>query len=110
MSKWAVIALSLVFVVSTVVSLFGAGRAINAFLKGVVWDLYPCIYRPMLAPVDLREAGSTAKELKLENPECVPDKKRPLEDMVDGLAMLLPAAPLAYITFRQVRKKNEGVS
>lgn len=107
MSKWAIIALSLVFVVSTIVALFGLGKSLNAFFKGVVFDLYPCTYRFKLAPEPIRVTGSTASETVEDT--CEPDKKRPLEEIIDGMAMFLPSAPLAWFAFKWAKKDEKTI-
>lgn len=96
-------ALLVIFVVSTIVALFGAGKVLNALFRAYVFKVETCEYR---APKIARPIPADKTETQYEEPEriCKIDFNRSKEDISDGLAMFIIAAPLALVFFRKTKK------
>ena len=96
-NKWFLIALGLVFVLSCAVGIFGLGKVIKQGLL-VSLDLLPCDYIYMEQPLPKGEYYS---------PECKPNKQRPMEELTEGVSMIIPSLPIAVLAYRVLRKENE---
>lgn len=99
-----IIALLIIFVVTAIASIFGVGRVLTAVFRSYVFKVETCEYRP---PKIVRPAPTDGKiqEIMEEQPrECKIDYNRSKEDISNGLAMFLVAAPLAVIFFKKTRK------
>lgn len=99
-----IIALLVIFVVTAIASIFGAGRVLTAIFRSYVFKVETCEYRP---PKIVRLAAPDQKipEIAEEQPrECKIDYNRSKEDISNGLAMFLVAAPLAVLFFKKTRK------
>lgn len=97
-------ALLVIFVVTTIVALFGAGKMLTAVFRAYVFKVESCEYRPpkIIKPSSVSEK---TQEIVEEQPrECKIDYNRAKEDISDGLAMFILAAPLAVIFFKKNRK------
>ena len=96
-------ALLVIFVVSTITALFGAGEMLNALFRTYVFRVETCEYRP---PKIITRVPETKEIETVEEPEreCKIDYNRSKEDISDGLAMFIIAAPLALVFFIKTRK------
>ncbi|OGZ60621.1 MAG: hypothetical protein A2919_01970 [Candidatus Spechtbacteria bacterium RIFCSPLOWO2_01_FULL_43_12] len=96
-------ALAIILVVSTLVALFGVGRAVNATLRTYILQVEECRYQPrILAPT---EEGD--KEKVIDQEECKPDYNRAKQDVAEGAGMFIVSAPLAWFMYRQTRRMME---
>lgn len=87
------LSLAVLFVGTSFTAVFGAGRALNEVLRTYVFGVEYCEYVPVL-----RKDGEFAE------PTCKPNTNRAKENVADGLAMLLVGAPVAIISFRNLKK------
>lgn len=96
-------ALLVIFVVSTIAALFGAGKVLNALFRAYVFKVETCEYGP---PKIARPLPVEKTEMQYEEPEriCKIDFNRSKEDISDGLAMFIIAAPLSLVFFTKTRK------
>lgn len=97
-------ALLVIFVVSTIAALFGAGKMLNALFRVYVFRVETCEYR---SPKFISRVPETKEiqEVPVESEkECKIDFNRAKEDISDGLAMFIISAPLALVFFRKTRK------
>ena len=97
--------ITILFVGSSFISLFGAGRMLEAVLKSYVFKVEICDYgnypyKPVPTMIN-RDISSTPQE-----PEktCKIDYNRLKEDISSGLAMFIISSPLAFVFFRKTRK------
>lgn len=96
------IAFSALFVVSTIVALFGLAKVIDVGIRHILdasmivcEPYYPTEGRDTLPP----DYG------KFEG-KCHPDIRFLKERLAEGLSMFFAASPLAYILYRQIRRKE----
>lgn len=96
-----VTAISIVFVVTTLLAIFGGGRVLDSVLKNYVLKVETCEY------------VNQPREVVIENPKvvnitieknCSIDYNRAKADIAGGLAMFLVAAPIAGFTFLRGKK------
>lgn len=97
-------ALLVIFVVSTIAALFGAGKVLNALFRAYVFKVEICDYRPpkIVRPMSLD--GKVSEVTEEQPKDCKIDFNRSKEDISDGLAMFIIAAPLALIFFKKIKK------
>ncbi|MDP4010533.1 MAG: hypothetical protein Q8P37_01600 [Candidatus Spechtbacteria bacterium] len=96
-------ALAIILVVSTLVALFGVGKAVNATLRTYILQVEECRYQPrILAP---EKEGDIEKVIDQE--ECSPDYNRAKQDVAEGAGMFIVSAPLAWFMYRQTRRMME---
>lgn len=97
-------ALSVIFVVSTFVALFGGGGALNAYAKAYIpfLQIQDCryVYEPRPAQV---EPGEDVVAVEPRE-ECTIDYNRAKRSIIDGATMFIVFGPIALITFWQVRR------
>jgi len=96
-------ALLVIFVVTTIVAIFGAGKVLTAVFRMYVFKVETCEYG---APKIARPLSVEKTTPQFEEPEriCKIDYNRTKEDISNGLAMFIIAAPLAFVFFRKTRK------
>ncbi|MDX1607910.1 MAG: hypothetical protein R3251_01745 [Candidatus Spechtbacterales bacterium] len=97
-------ALAIILVVSTLVALFGVGRAVNATLRTYVLEVEECRYRPVPARLDEEKPQG-------EEPEetCEVDYNRAKQDIAEGVGMFLVAAPLAWFMYRRTKSMMDEI-
>lgn len=86
------ITLSLVFLITTIMAIVGAGRLVNTGLD-VALGVETCTYRPSIERVE-----------KESIEECSVDTNSQKRDVAGGLAMLLVALPISIFSYRKMRK------
>jgi len=91
------LALAVVFVVSTLTALFGAGRIVNATLETFVFKVENCRYdyEPRLV------VDKTEEELQ---EFCAVDYNSAKRDIARGTGMFIVFAPIAWFMFGQTKK------
>lgn len=87
------LSLAVLFVGTSFTAVFGAGRALNEVLRTYVFGVEYCEYVPV-----------PRKDGEILEPTCKPNTNRAKENVADGLAMLLVGAPVAIISFRNLKK------
>lgn len=90
--------LTILFVGSTFITLFGAGQSLQAVLKTYVFQVEDCKYDYAPRPVNPEEKFIEPKEI------CFIDYNRTKKDVAEGLAMFLVSAPIAGFAFWQGKK------
>ncbi|MDX1535152.1 MAG: hypothetical protein R3346_00065 [Candidatus Spechtbacterales bacterium] len=100
-------ALSIIFVVSTLTALFGAGRVVNAVLETYVLEVENCRYKAAPRPIETEEPIE-----RNEEPEetCSIDYNQAKRNIANGTGMFLVAAPLAWFMYGRTRKMIGEVS
>lgn len=98
--------LGIVFVVATVTALFGAVQATGAVMQTFIFQVDDQDYYSAPRPVVVKEDGSVLEEQPQETKEeirarAVNQAKR---EIAQGLSMFIIAAPLAGVTFWQLRR------
>lgn len=99
-----IIALLVIFVVTAIASIFGAGKVLTAVFRSYVFKVETCEYRPPKIISRIPETKEIQEVPAEPDRECKIDYNRSKEDISNGLAMFLVAAPLAVIFFRKTRK------
>ncbi len=95
-------ALLVIFVVSTIAALFGAGKMLTAIFRAYVFKVETCDFKPMkYASIPAEKAVPQFEE---PQKECKVDFNRAKEDVSNGLAMFIIAAPLAAIFFFRTKR------
>lgn len=97
-------ALLVIFVVSTIAALFGAGKVLNALFRAYVFKVETCEYRPPKLISRISETKEIQEVPQEPERECKIDYNRSKEDISDGLAMFIIAAPLSLLFFTKTRK------
>ncbi len=101
--KWLkltfIIALAIIFIGTSFVAIFGAGKVLGQVFKVYIFKYETCEYKPL--PV--RSAEEPQPEQASEK-ECYVDYNRAKRDISDGLAMLIIAFPIAYFSQRALRR------
>lgn len=92
------VALSIILVVSTLTTLFGAGRIVNAVLETYVFKVENCRYDYARVPVP--EKGDLGEQKEI----CEIDYNQAKRSIADGIGMVFVAAPLAWFMFQHTRK------
>lgn len=93
------LSLAVLFVGTSFMAVFGAGRALNEVLRTYVFGVEYCEYIPISREYDI-----------ISEPTCKPNTNRAKENVADGLAMLLVGAPVAIISFRNLKKNiKDGI-
>lgn len=98
-------ALLVIFVVSTIVALFGAGTMLTAVFRSYVFKVEICefsTYPYKSVPAMMTQDDSFP--IQESERKCKIDYNRSKEDISNGLAMFLIAAPLSIIFFRKTKK------
>lgn len=99
-----IIALLVIFVVTAIAAIFGAGKVLTAIFRAYVFKVETCEYRPPKFVRQITETKEFQEVPQEPERECKIDYNRSKEDISNGLAMFLVAAPLAVIFFRKTRK------
>ena len=89
------LALAVIFVVTTLVAVFGAGKVIDQGLR-VLLKLYPCDYQLVAEPVRVEKEKTDLV--------CKPNGQYIKENLIQGLSMFLVGLPVAFISFKQTKK------
>lgn len=101
--KWLkltfIVALAIIFVGTSFVAIFGAGRILGQVFKTYIFKYETCEYRPLQA----RSIEELQQEQASEK-ECYVDYNRAKRDISDGLAMLIIAFPIAWLSQRALRR------
>lgn len=97
-------ALAIILVVSTLTSLFGAGRVVNAVLETYVFQVENCRYKTVPRPV-----GDNTEDYEEPQETCEIDYNQAKRDIANGVGMFLVAAPLAWFMYGQTKKMIEEV-
>lgn len=92
------ISLSLIFVVSTLVAVFSAGRIVNAVLDTYVFEVDNCYYP---RPVAIEDPAVGEKP---EMEECTVDYNQAKRDVSGGLAQILVLTPIAIFSYKKSMK------
>ena len=95
------ISLSVIFVVSTITVLFSASSVLRAGLETYVFKVDNCYDRYAYEAVPLKEVGESTTTTK-EKPNCEEiNKNETRRRLSEGLATLIVATPLAWLTFKK---------
>lgn len=94
-------ALVVIFVGTSFIAIFGAGKVLTALFKTYVFRAETCEYIRMAKPVPAQE--SQPQDFEEPKRECKIDYNRAKEDIAEGLAMFIIAAPIAVILFRKTK-------
>lgn len=90
------IAIALVFLVTGIMSVVGAGKLANIGLEKVL-GVENCDYRYNTPKPNI--TGTTPEYV------CKPDTNRTKKDMADSLAMILISLPVSIWSYRKINKK-----
>lgn len=102
-----IIALAVIFVVTTFTAIFSAGRALGQIFKVYVFKYQECEYKA-ITPVRVLDVN-TIKE-QISEKECFIDYNRAKQDIAEGLALLIITIPIIYFSQRALRKSIREVN
>lgn len=91
-------ALAIVFVVSALTALFGAGRIVNATLETYVFKVENCRFDYSALPIDGKDVAQKSEEI------CSIDYNSAKRDIANGVGMFIVFAPIAWFMFGQTKK------
>src|SRR3989338_5885823 len=91
-------ALIIIFIGTSFIAIFGAGKVLTALFKAYVFKAETCEYKPVRAEKTLPIPGFEASDQT-----CKIDYNRAKEDIAEGLAMFLISTPIALILFRKTK-------
>ena len=95
-------ALVVIFVGTSFIAIFGAGKVLTALFKAYVFKAETCEYGPSkLRPVAIEDPAK--QEFEEPKRECKIDYNRAKEDIAEGLAMFIISTPIAFILFRKTK-------
>ena len=107
-----VLGITILFVGSSFMALFGAGRMLDAVLKSYVFKVEQCKYDYRQEPITTNKGEVIAYEQPVET--CAVDYNQTKQEIAGGLSMLLVALPIASLMFwqgkkswRNTKKENE---
>lgn len=95
-------ALVIIFVGTSFIAIFGAGKVLTALFKAYVFRVETCDYMPTkLRSVAVEEP----QKQEFEEPErvCKIDYNRAKDDIAEGLAMFIISTPIAVIFFKKIK-------
>lgn len=97
------VALALIFFVSTIFMLVGAGETVSVGIRTYVFQVCDSGYaRPMPMPAPI-PGDVNAKPQEIVQPECAIDYNNAKRQLADGLSKIV-AVPFAWFSFVWLRK------
>lgn len=93
-----IVALVIIFVGTSFIAIFGAGKVLTALFKAFVFKVETCEYKPVRTEKTLPIPGFEAPEQT-----CKIDYNRAKEDIAEGLAMFIVSIPISLALFKKIK-------
>ncbi len=97
-------ALALLFVVSSIMTILSSSNFLGSVFRTYVLKYETCEYRP-LPVMEMTEERMAVKPAAQSEKNCYVDYNQAKWNIAEGLAMLIISFPVAFLTYRQLRRE-----